>query len=78
MEVVWKLLNRGQMSWHPQIDWSASPHQAESWEKNSYSPMVSYACKERICLELVADEYLGEIPDEASRGPLPGEEVTWM
>ena len=44
------------------------PPQAGSLEKNSYSLMVSYACKERICLELVADEYLGEVPDEVSRG----------
>ena len=30
--------------------------------------MVSYACKDRIHLELVADEYLEETPDEVSRG----------
>ena len=44
------------------------PHWAGSLEKNLYSLMVSYVCKEKICLELVADEYLGEIPDEAFRG----------
>ena len=68
MEAAWKLVNKGHMSWHPQIDWSASPHQAGSLERNSYSLMVSYACKERICLELVSDEYLGDMPDEVSRG----------
>ena len=45
-----------------------TPHLAGSWEKNSYSHMVSYACKERICLELVADKYLGDMPDEVCRG----------
>ena len=70
MEVaLWKFLNMGQMSQHPQIDWSAFPHQVQGpWRKNSYSLMVSYACKERICLQLVADEYLGEMPGKVPRG----------
>ena len=34
--------------------------------------------EDMVTEELVADEYLGETPDEASRGSLPGEEIIQM
>ena len=34
--------------------------------------------EDMVSSELVADEYMEQMPDEASRGSLPGEEMTQM
>ena len=69
-EAVWKLLNRGQMSWHPQIDCNASPQPGSIFAEECVFTH-NELCLQRediFSQELVADEYLGEMPDEASKG----------